>query len=68
MPTRRVALTDHFDKFAARLVKPGRFSNLSEVVQQGLRLLEQREAEDKARLKRLKAALQRHIDPADRGD
>jgi antitoxin ParD1/3/4 len=65
MPTRRVTLTDHFDKFAARLVKSGRFGNVSEVVQKGLRLLEQREAEDKARLKRLKAGVPGSIDSAD---
>lgn len=68
MPTRNVNLTDHFDKFIARGVKSGRFSNASEVVREGLRLLEQREAEEKARLKWLREAIQEGIDAADRGD
>lgn len=68
MPTRNVNLTDHFDKFIAKGVKSGRFSNASEVVREGLRLLEQREAEEKAMLKRLKQAIQVGVDAADRGD
>ena len=43
MPTRNVNLTDHFDNFIQARIKSGRFSNASEVVREGLRLLEQRE-------------------------
>ena len=68
MPTRSVNLTDHFDKFVARLVKSGRFANVSEVVQRGLRLLEQCEAEDRAKLKRIRSGVPGGIDAADRGD
>ena len=68
MPTRNVNLTEHFDKFIAKRVKSGRFSNASEVVREGLRLLEQREAEEKARLGWLQEAIQEGIDAADRGD
>ncbi|MDA0206771.1 MAG: type II toxin-antitoxin system ParD family antitoxin [Acidobacteria bacterium] len=67
MPTRNVNLTDHFDKFIAKRVKSGRFSNASEVVREGLRLLEQREAEDKAKLKWLQEAIQEGIDDMDAG-
>lgn len=68
MPTRNINLTEHFDRFIAKRVKSGRFGNASEVVREGLRLLEQREAEEKARLKWLKEAIQEGIDAADRGD
>lgn len=41
MPTRNVHLTDHFDKFITAGIESGRFSNASEVVREGLRLLEE---------------------------
>jgi len=50
MPTRNVNLTDHFDRFIDDGVTSGRFSSASEVVREGLRLLEQREQEDRAKL------------------
>ena len=56
MPTRNVNLTDHFDRFIQARINSGRFSNASEVVREGLRLLEQREKEDKAKLEWLRAA------------
>lgn len=68
MPTRNVNLTDHFNSFIETGVRSGRFSNASEVVREGLRLLEQREAEDKAKLEWLRAAAQEGIDAIERGD
>jgi len=68
MPTRNVNLTDHFDRFIESGIKTGRFSNASEVVREGLRLLEQREQEDKARLKWLRAAAKEGFDQLDRGE
>jgi len=67
MPTRNVNLTDHFDRFIEVGVTSGRFSNASEVVREGLRLLEQREQEDKAKLKWLRAAVKEGIDDIERG-
>lgn len=67
MPTRNVNLTEHFDKFIAKRVKSGRFSNASEVVREGLRLLEQREAEDKAKLKWLQESIQVGVDDIEAG-
>ena len=55
MPTRNVNLTEHFDRFVEAGITSGRFSNASEVVREGLRLLEQREQEDKAKLEWLRA-------------
>ncbi len=56
MPTRNVNLTAHFNDFIEAGVTSGRFSNASEVVREGLRLLEQREAEDKAKIDWLRGA------------
>ena len=50
MPTRNVVLTDHQAAFVERLVESGRYQNASEVLREGLRLIESREAEEKARL------------------
>jgi len=68
MPTRNVNLTDHFDRFIEAGVSSGRFSNASEVVREGLRLLEQRGQEDRAKLRWLRAAVKEGIDDIDRGD
>ena len=68
MPTRNVNLTKHFDKFVEDGVVSGRFGNASEVVREGLRLLEQREKEEKAWLKYLQEAAQEGIDDIERGD
>lgn len=56
MPTRNVNLTEHFEDFIEAGVSSGRFSNASEIVREGLRLLEQREAEDRAKLDWLHSA------------
>ena len=67
MPTRNVNLTEHLDRFIEAGISSGRFSNASEVVREGLRLLEQREQEDKAQLEWLRAAAQDGFDQLDRG-
>jgi len=56
MPTRNVNLTEHFDRFIEAGLASGRFSNASEVVREGLRLLEQRDREDQAKIEWLRAA------------
>lgn len=68
MPTRNVNLTEHFDRFIETGITSGRFSNASEVVREGLRLLEQREQEDRAKIEWLRAAAREGFDAADRGD
>ena len=40
MPTRNIVLTDHQAALVERLVSSGRYQNASEVLRQGLRLLE----------------------------
>lgn len=57
MPTRNVVLTDHQAGLVEHLVSSGRYQNASEVLREGLRLVEQREAEDASRLEALRAAI-----------
>lgn len=57
MPTRNVVLTDHQATLIERLVSSGKYQNASEVLREGLRLVERREAEDRARLQALREAI-----------
>jgi len=50
------AVGEHFDKFIRDQVNAGRYNNASEVVREGLRLVEEREAK--------LIALKEHIDTA----
>ncbi len=68
MPTRNIDLTEHLDRFVEAGITSGRFSNVSEAVREGLRLLEQREREDRARIEWLRAAAKEGFDAADSGD
>jgi antitoxin ParD1/3/4 len=56
MPTRNVVLTDHQAQLVEKLVSTGRYQNASEVLREGLRLIENREAQDSARLLALRDA------------
>ncbi|MEO5375857.1 MAG: type II toxin-antitoxin system ParD family antitoxin [Alphaproteobacteria bacterium] len=67
MPTRNVVLTDRQTEMIERLVQSGRYQNASEVLRDGLRLLEQREAEDEARLVALRQAVQVGLDDIEAG-
>jgi antitoxin ParD1/3/4 len=53
MPTRNVVLTDHQAQLVDRLVKSGRYQNASEVLREGLRLVETQADLDRARLQAL---------------
>jgi antitoxin ParD1/3/4 len=68
MPTRNISLSDQFDGFIATSIEEGRYGNASEVVREGLRLLQQREAEDKAKIEWLRGAAQEGIDAIERGE
>jgi len=67
MPTRNVVLTDHQTDFLERLVTSGRYQNASEVLREGLRLVETQEAEAKARLQALREAARVGVEDADAG-
>jgi len=68
MATRNVSLTEHWDRFIDSGIESGRFSNASEVVREGLRLLEQRELRDQAKLEWLRGAVKKGVDQLDRGE
>lgn len=67
MPTRNVFLSEQFDSFIATGIEEGRYSNASEVVREGLRLLQQRDAEDRAKIEWLCGAAQDAIHSLDCG-
>ena len=56
MPT-SVALSHHVESFVGAQVDSGRFNNVCEVVRAGLRLLENHESEQAAKLQALREAV-----------
>lgn len=67
MPTRNVVLTDHQARLVEQLVSSGRYQNASEVLREGLRLIERRESEDDMRLAALREAARIGIVDIDAG-
>jgi antitoxin ParD1/3/4 len=68
MPTRNVVLTERQEQLIETLVESGRYQNASEVLRDGLRLVEQREAEDAAKLEVLREAARFGMAALDRGE
>lgn len=58
MKSTSIALSEHWEKFTADLVATGRYGSVSEVVREGLRLIEARQA----RIDALEAAIQEGLD------
>ncbi len=58
MPTRNVVLTDWQESLIEALVQSGRYQNASEVLREGLRLVESREIEEARKLEALRGAAQ----------
>ncbi len=56
MPTRNVVLSERQQQMVETLVQSGRYQNASEVLREGLRLIEERERLEGAKLKALKQA------------
>lgn len=67
MPTRNVVLTDRHEEVIERLVKSGRYQNASEVLRDGLRLIERRDAFEAAKLAALKEAARIGFQDIDEG-
>lgn len=67
MPTRNVVLTERQAELVESLVSSGRYQNASEVLRDGLRLVESRDAEERTRLKALRDAARFGISDADAG-
>ncbi len=66
MPT-SVALTPHFESLTQQLVASGRYNNISEVIRDGLRLLESRVQEESAKLHALRTAVKVGLDDLEDG-
>jgi antitoxin ParD1/3/4 len=67
MPTKNVVVTQRQAKMIERLVSSGQYQNASEVLRDGLRLIEERGRLEKAKLKALRAAIQIGIDDMEAG-
>jgi antitoxin ParD1/3/4 len=68
MPTRNVVLTDKQEALISDLVLSGRYQNASEVLRDGLRLLEDEIARRKAELEDILAGILTGLGDAERGD
>ena len=68
MPTCSVVLTERQAALVDALVESGRYQDAAEVFREGLRLVETREAEEKAKLEALRAAAQVGFSALDRGE
>lgn len=67
MPT-SVALSPHLEAFVREQVAAGQYNNVSEVVRDGLRLLQQRQQEDAAKLEALRRAVAQGVAAIKQGD
>lgn len=67
MPTRNVVLTEHHEEIIDRLVKSGCYQNASEVMREGLRMIEQREIRETIKLRALREAAATGFADLDKG-
>jgi len=62
-----VSLGNHYEEFAQNLLKSGRYNSLSEVLRDGLRLLEEAQELKQYRLELLKNEIQKGLDSGSAG-
>ena len=67
MPTKNVNLTEHYSEFVDHVIASGRYKNASEVLRAGLRLLEQRTAEEEQTLALLRNLAAEGFEQIDQG-
>jgi len=67
MPTRNVVLTQRQEALIEALVESGRYQNASEILREGMRLVENQEVEEASKLETLRAAAQIGVTAFDRG-
>ena len=67
MPTRNVVLTQRHEQLIDVLVRSGRYQNASEVLREGLRLIEEREAMEAAQRAALREAAAIGLTDLERG-
>ena len=68
MPTRNVVLTDQQENFVGELVEAGRYQNASEVLREGLRLLEDHVHLRQAEITNIKSGVITGFDQIQRGE
>lgn len=68
IPTRNVLLEDYQVLFIEKLIASGRYQNASDVLREGLRLLERRESDDELRLSALRNAAKMGIADMEAGN
>jgi antitoxin ParD1/3/4 len=68
MPTRNVVITDRQAQLVDDLVESGEYQNASEVLREGIRLVEERRNEQAAKLVALRVAVNEGIASAERGE
>lgn len=68
MPTRNVVLTEQQDLFVGKLVADGRYQNVSEILREGLRLLENRMQQRETELANIRGGVIAGFDQVERGE
>jgi antitoxin ParD1/3/4 len=66
--TLNISLTPELERFVAARVESGRYQSASEVVREGLRLLEEREERRQAALQQVKEMIEAGYAEAERGE
>ena len=67
MTTHQLELSEHDSEFVRRCVSEGQYKDANEVVTAGLRLLEEREEEERVQLERLRAEVKKGMDDLEAG-
>ena len=68
MPTRNVVLTEQQETFVKQMVSSGRYQNVSEVLREGIRLIQRQEEKYEAQLTELREAAKIGIADIDSGN
>lgn len=68
MPTRNIVLTGRQDEFVAELIDSGRYKSASEVLRDGLRLLEDDVGRRRAELESIRDGITQGLAEAERGE
>jgi antitoxin ParD1/3/4 len=63
-----VSLTPELEKFVAQKVESGRYSTASEVIREGLRLLQEKEEDREASIAHFNEEIQKRLASLDRGE
>ena len=68
MASRNISLTDHHDALIEAKIQAGEYANASEVVREGLRLIQERDQELAARVDAIKSRVAVGLEQAARGE